>query len=412
MPVAFEELHLTSLTPELLRESAFGKQPTALVIHGEGGAGKTSLACQIMRWCLSDNPQEWALANPTLPILIQYDLDEDQKEDEKLLFETIKRVFEDTLGLDEPPDDELIEALLRHRRITVTIDNLSELSQQTRNAANNSSVKSLIVTSRKMEELEGRSRVYLRPQRVDAEHIIEFLSGLLNAAGIRDRVTDTEFLEASTKLKALVGHRAVTLLLVRLFADQLVDRVRGALDNHLPRTIPELMLAYINRVNSSISDEERCDVAVVQRDAMVVARMCIGDTFRPYACERQRAVLALGEDAEKRLAYLQARLQLLETVGIEQNRLRFQLDPLAEYLAAIGMVNELNEREWRKVINDLEQIDGELPEFAFALWDCLCLHRHSVPHFVFKRLEKLLGEIASVARTTQISRMFEPATIH
>src|ERR1700752_2712395 len=46
-----------------------------LLICGEGGSGKTSLACQIARWAMSDSPDERLSNHLMLPILIEEELD-------------------------------------------------------------------------------------------------------------------------------------------------------------------------------------------------------------------------------------------------------------------------------------------------------------------------------------------------
>jgi hypothetical protein len=39
-------------------QAAFQGKIARLLIKGEGGAGKTSLACQIAKWAMADDPSE------------------------------------------------------------------------------------------------------------------------------------------------------------------------------------------------------------------------------------------------------------------------------------------------------------------------------------------------------------------
>jgi transposase-like protein len=49
--------------------------------------------------------------------------------------------------------------------------------------------------------------------------------------------------------KQVVGGRAITPLLARLFAEELVSAVRGGRGmDSLPATIPDLMLSYVNNI--------------------------------------------------------------------------------------------------------------------------------------------------------------------
>jgi hypothetical protein len=55
---------------------------------------------------------------------------------------------------------------------------------------------------------------------------------------------------------------------------------------------------------------------------------------------------------ELHLHYLEHKLRLIETVGTAQDKIRFCLDPLAEYLAALAVADLLadNTVEWKTVI--------------------------------------------------------------
>ena len=62
------------LVPELRGETlrtVFARQIACLLISGEGGAGKTSLACVIGRWALSDDPRERPAKQLMVPVLIE-----------------------------------------------------------------------------------------------------------------------------------------------------------------------------------------------------------------------------------------------------------------------------------------------------------------------------------------------------
>jgi hypothetical protein len=57
-------------------------------------------------------------------------------------------------------------------------------------------------------------------------------------------------------------------------------------------------------------------------------------------------------NSELYLYYLEHKLRLIETVGTAQDKIRFCLDPLAEYLAALAVADLLadNAVEWKTVI--------------------------------------------------------------
>lgn len=70
IPVILNGRTVAQLTGKDLR-SIFKKH---LLIWGEGGSGKTSLACQIARWAMSDDEAERLCEHPMLPVIIEEEL--------------------------------------------------------------------------------------------------------------------------------------------------------------------------------------------------------------------------------------------------------------------------------------------------------------------------------------------------
>ena len=250
--------------------------------------------------------------------------------------------------------------------------------------------KALIITSRRREALGGIALVELQPMRVEAERLSEFMSAYLRARGMRDQFSDPEFFSACEGLTTLVGDRAVTILLVRLYADQLIEAKKAAEARELPASIPELMLRYVTRMNEALEEEPRSNSAV-QRDAQKVAWTCLEGSFRPSEADRSAVLDGLGDDAEARLDYLQKRLLLVEVTGVREDRVRFKLDPLAEYLAAMNLIERLEAQptKWRRFLKDLTPKLEGAREFLLALRDCVRASP-SVPSFVVSGLTTLL----------------------
>jgi HEAT repeat protein len=400
VPVNLAGMVYPELTPSSFRASAFGREPGALLIWGEGGAGKTSLACQIARWCLSDKAEEWPCRHPMLPVLLEHELNPKVDKGRDELFEAIGRHIEDVLALDRRPNDDLLDALLRRRRLLVIVDHLSEMSEATRERirpdAPDFAPKALIVTSRRRETLGGVIITELQPMRVEAERLSEFMSAYLRRSGVRDLFPDTEFFSACERLARLVGDRSATVLLVRLFADQLIEAKRAADARKLPANIPELMLAYVSLVNGAVPEKERTADPEVQQDAQKVARACLAETFRPGDAGLPAVLGALGEDAGARLAYLRERLNLVDVVGVRKDRVRFQLDPLAEYLAALEIIGRLgtDRRGWARFLANLAKA-ASAREFLLVLRDCIRVSRTPLFPDALTEVDKL-AESASI----------------
>jgi HEAT repeat protein len=128
-----------------------------LLIWGEGGIGKTSLACQIAKWAMSDNESERFCHHRMLPVLIEDELTKDGVTSQQPFIAAIQGHLQDLSGEAEVISEELLERLLRQRRILVIVDHFSEMSEDTRKAIHpempNFPVNALIVTSRTEESL-------------------------------------------------------------------------------------------------------------------------------------------------------------------------------------------------------------------------------------------------------------------
>jgi hypothetical protein len=117
------------------------------------------------------------------------------------------------------------------------------------------------------------------------------------------------------------------------------------------------------------------------------------------------ALAALGGDnAEARLKYLEQRLYLIQTIGAAQDQIRFALDPLAEYLAALHLIERFskNERLWQQFREKIIIIPGapdSIKGFLLALRDC----------FVSERLETSLDQFIEEILGKQIDSL--PATM-
>ncbi len=373
--------------------STFKRQRACLLIQGEGGVGKTTLSCQIAKWAMSDDRTERLCKHKMLPVLIEEELqipDEIEIEGDKVrkspfipaLIDAIQGQLQDLTDEMESISEELLERLLRQRRILVIVDHLSEMSEMTRKAVRPDSpdfyVNALIVTSRSEEKLGQVTKTTLKPLLIQGDRLSSFMEAYLIQANKRDLFTDPEFFQACSRLSQMVGGRKVTALLAKLYADQLITaKVEEVQQVPLltPGNIPDLMLGYLNELNRSVTDDHKLSDRNVQQDAKIIAWECLKQTFRPTTANRDAVLATLGgNDAEIRLQYLETRLRLIQIIGAAHDTMRFALDPLAEYLAAMQVLElcEKNPQFWDEFWNrvkaseHIELISG----FLLALLDC------------------------------------------
>jgi hypothetical protein len=80
IPVSLNGHEIAHLTVKKLRPT-FNQSRACLLIWGEGGVGKTSLACQVARWAMADMPSDRLCAeHPMLPVWIEQPLELKDKE--------------------------------------------------------------------------------------------------------------------------------------------------------------------------------------------------------------------------------------------------------------------------------------------------------------------------------------------
>src|SRR5262249_11423147 len=175
-------------------------------------------------------------------------------------------------------------------------------------------------------------------------------------------------------LSRLVRDRDLTVLLAVLYARQVLARQTKTLEEELSNNIPDLMLRYLSEVNRGVPDPERLADATVHRDAKLLAWACLQARVRPAAVKREHAATALrGDDPERRLDYLERRLRVLQPVF--PDKLRFALDPPAEYLADLYIIEEFGnaDAKWQafvRSVDDQAGAGGGIRGFLSALWDC------------------------------------------
>jgi HEAT repeat protein len=376
IPVILDNKTIATLKGKDLQPT-FAQKRGCLLIWEEGGAGKTSLACLIGKWAMSDNPEERICNHRMLPVLIEDELK--VAEGKKPLIEAIRGQLCDLNDTIEPPSEELLEQLLKQRRILVIVDHFSEMSEQTRTAIRpempDFPVNALLVTSRLEEPLGRVTKGAIKPLRIEGNRLSSFMESYFSQRQKRDLFSsDTEFFDACIQLSTIAGDRNITVLLAKLYADQLIAKKEGTTDGNLPDNIAELMLHYLNQVNHSVTEDKISD-STVHKDAKIIAWECLKPTYRPAAANPQNAIIALGGDtAELRIKYLEEKLRIIQTKGVARDQIHFALDPVAEYLAALHLldINGKDESKWQdflKVADSQNSPEG-IKGFMLAVKDC------------------------------------------
>jgi len=319
--------------------------------------------------------------------------------DQDVLTEVIRgRVKELTGEVDAPPSD-LVRSLLKRKRILLIADGLSELNEATRNMIRPVNpafdANALVVTSRLEESLDGVAKTVLHPHRIKGNRLASFMEAYLSRSGKRTLFDDAEFFDGCKRLSSLLRDRDTTVLLAKLYAEQMIAQKEGQAGGNLPENILELMLEYVNQINRRDSG---MDDRAVHAAAKIIAWCCLRNTLRPVPADLGAVLNALGPEGEARLKHLEQKLRLVETIGVARDRVRFALDPLAEYLAGLYLVEQYrdNEGSWRDMLAKADDTPGApnaIKGFLSALGDC-CIVKgpdHHVPAFVAEELARRAG---------------------
>jgi hypothetical protein len=274
VPVSLDGQAIPHLTVEHLRPT-FNKSRACLLIWGEGGAGKTSLACQVARWAMADIPMERLCAqHRMLPVLIEQALELKDTEHPHPLTDAIRDELRALTHEEDPIPEEFLLRLLQRRRVLVIVDQFSGMSeamrQEIRLGHPEFPAHALVVTSRLEKRLGGVPLTTVKPLRMQGNRLASFLEAYLTQRGTWEYFDDAEFFEACRRLSLMVGMCDLTVLLAKLYAEQMIAAKEGSTDGYLPATIPDLMLSYVNAVNRGVENHKQED-RLVHRVAKAIA---------------------------------------------------------------------------------------------------------------------------------------------
>lgn len=375
LPVRLGTREVSHFGPRELKD-ALARSRIAMLVTGEGGAGKTSLASQMARWAIAEDPSSRPTKHLILPVLIPGELPAQAAGGPDSVEEAVRGHLRNLLDTTEPPSPEMVRGLLRHKRILVFVDGFSEMSQSDRARIAPSdpafNCHLLLITSRNNETFHGIDVVDVQPAPLSKESLSTFVARYLERRRRQDAFGKQEFQQQVENLQRLVGERYVTPLFATLYIDHMTQPPGEAAN--APTSIPDLVLRYLNRLNRNVTVEKLAD-DVVHDFAEQVALCCVRAHFRPEPAKISDVLTKLGgEDARRRLDYLEKVLKLVQVIEPGEH-VHFRLDPIAEYLAALGLTGQMNgdDAEWAQLFQELDHADagqGNAQGFLQALRDC------------------------------------------
>jgi photosystem II stability/assembly factor-like uncharacterized protein len=351
-------------------------------IVGGGGCGKTTLACALARWALSKDTAPRLGIRPMIPVIVAEDTED--------LAGTVTAILKRMLGGEEELAPDIVNALLKRKRILVIIDALSERSTETQRHieqlyGSDTSVNALIVTTRREPDFGPVERTLVYPLPLDLRLLIPFIMEHLQRQQLAAHFSPQQQLILAQRILQIVeagGGLAVTPLLIILFVDAAVARAAHSsnIEGELPINVPEVYLSYLERLNpTDVAAPNRVDHEEMQEAAFVLAQASLGSELVPTDFRRDDAVEKLERaglvSGERFIDRLISNGIIQERIVANLRILRFQLDPVAEYLTAIANCRELgtNKASWRKKIAQITAMPGypeDVRGFLTALTVC------------------------------------------
>jgi Predicted NTPase (NACHT family) len=389
-------------------QPAFLKRQTLILVAGEGGAGKTSLACMLGKSAMNyGQDRRLCKEHAMLPVLLDPDVDLRSEEKHGALLEFIRQQLKMMINESEAPSEKVVKHLLKKRRVLLIIDSLSEMSEVSRSLVRSSIVKlpvnAAIITSRSSEaSFKDLGLHTVTPIRVTGDNISIFFGAYLTKRKKRSEFNDTDFFSMCRQFSAMVKDKGTTPLFATLYAEQVICKREKSYRDDLPMNIPDLMLCYLNQLNRSI-DGHGLDDRTVHSAAQAIAWECLRQTYRPASARLDAVLKAFGSEemASSVISYLEQRLKIIKTVGFGKDYLRFTLDPLSEYLASFHVIDKFSgDRDlWNEFFVEADK-QAEAPEsimyFLLALHDC-CLTNEkkvTIPPFVFEELRARIETVS------------------
>jgi photosystem II stability/assembly factor-like uncharacterized protein len=341
-------------------EQVFCRGRAVLSIVGGGGSGKTTLACALARWAMADAPGR-LMAHSVIPVVVA--------EETKDLVATVAAGLSRMVGSAEEIEPDIVHALLRRKRVLVIVDALSERSAETQQHVyqlygSDTPINALIVTTRREPQFGPVEQTLVFPQPIDLRLLVPFIMEYLKREELTSKFEPRQQLALAQRILEIVEHGGgltVTPLLVTLFVDTAVARAgpTGQIEN-LPVDVPEVYLDYLDRLNPvDPATPNWVDRETMHEAAFILAETSLGADLVPTDFRREQAERRLGES---RLDSAHSLTDRLIANGVVQERLvaglsmlRFQFDPVAEYLAAIAKCRTLghDKAPWLTMIAEL-----------------------------------------------------------
>jgi hypothetical protein len=368
--------HLIKEPDTVMLNELFDKKRTIIQIIGPGGAGKTSLAVEMGRWMFWRTKNRKTGQMPMVPLILE--------SGSRDLLGEVTRILRSWKN-DYTLQEDFVKTLLKSQRLVIIIDALSErphdIQEYYKQLHGQLPVNALIITARQPVELEVREGICLYPQPLE-DNLLYFITAFLKTHHNQSLSENRDKLAFAWKVVSIVeGNRSkavVTPLLVKLIIEMAlpegVNKDIQTILAEMPNSIPDVYYQYLEHLNPAspsavnyLPKEEMIQVAEL------LGRLSLGDNFFPkdFLEKEARKAIAhffphLGNDPIE--LFISNGILTRRPLHLGNNYLRFNLDPLAEYLAASKLYDENNtsDAQLQAFMEKVNKLPDEVNEFKIA----------------------------------------------
>ncbi|MEH1975485.1 MAG: HEAT repeat domain-containing protein [Nostoc sp.] len=406
LPVKFNKEDIKELTVINLRETFKKEKRVRLMIWGEdAGSGKTTIACQIAQWAMiKDDKKRLNEGHLMLPVLIEKELMQSEKELMPLLRAIIGKIG-DLINEKNFNDELLVKQLLQERRILLIVDHFS---QQTHDHLKiddpNFPANALLVTSRFEQKFQEGIDINIETLCFDGLRLESFIKQYL------ENRYNGEFLEEFAQERIVVNQQKTPVWLAKLYAERMINadnNLRGT--NRYPDNIPDLIIDHLKKLNYDVVRRTNREYHTLEPDAKFIAWKCLEQNYKPTYIEKNSITPDIWGEGKFKIFLHRFEKELHLIRSGETDTIKFVLAPLAEYLAALYVVENWNKNE-ALCKHFLDTATRKRPEeiksFLLAVREC-CITKGAeanVPAFVAEELGRLAGLDPKLLRQQQVNR--------